>query len=135
MTNPDLAALSEAATPGTWHTGCQNDALYVIAGRAPAMNNDYPWHDAPRVAMFRAYGPLEGDCLPVDASKNAAFIVALVNAYRSGDLVLIDREGMRERVKAALLKEEETNWNVTLGLDEDVSDLADAAIAAILGEG
>ena len=36
----------------------------------------------------------------------AEFHNALVNAYRTGDLVLIDREGMRERVAWRMWKEE-----------------------------
>lgn len=61
MTNPDLAALSDAAT------------------KAAAM------------AMTELH-------LAVPAAAAAErFHRALAQAYRSGDLVLIDREGMRER--------------------------------------
>ena len=63
-------------TPGPWIVGCQNDALFVIAGRAPSLNNDHPWHDAPRVALAKVYGPSEGDCLPIDADTNARLIAA-----------------------------------------------------------
>jgi hypothetical protein len=68
--------VSGGHTPGPWFAGCQNDALYVIAGRAPAINNDAPWHDAPRVALAKVYGPAEGDCLPVNADANARLIAA-----------------------------------------------------------
>ena len=105
QTNLDLAALSEAATK-------RAIALEVCAMDSWQLTLVFGTGDEARDAMRK-----------------------WSNAYRSGDLVLIEREGMRERVADALLKEEETNWNVTLGLDEDVSDLADAAIAAILGEG
>lgn len=63
-------------TPGPWHVGCQNDALFVTAGRKPALNNDHPWHDAPRVALCKVFGPSDGDCLPVDAEANARLIAA-----------------------------------------------------------
>jgi hypothetical protein len=58
----------------------------------------------------------------------------IVSRMRAEGLVLVKAEpDAVERVKAALLKEEKANWNVTLGLDEDAHDLATAAIAAIMG--
>ena len=72
-------------TPGPFYVGAQNDALYIIAGRAPSMNNDYPWHEAPRVAVARVFEPSEGDCLPINASANAraiAEVPAMVVALR-----------------------------------------------------
>ena len=70
------ASTAASATPGPWFVGCQNDALYIVAGRPPALNNDYPWHDAPRVALAKVYGPSEGDCLPVHADANARVLGA-----------------------------------------------------------
>ena len=61
-----------AHTPGPLYVGAQNDELYITAGRAPAKNNDHPWHDAPRVAIAKVFGPNE--------EANAARIVACVNA-------------------------------------------------------
>lgn len=55
-------------TPGPWYVGAQNDALYVIAGRAPSLNNDHPQHDAPRVAIARVFGPTNRDHIPVEAN-------------------------------------------------------------------
>lgn len=63
-------------TPGPWYVGCQNDGLFVVAGRRPAPNNDYPWHDAPRVALCKVFAGADGDCLPVDAYANAHMIAA-----------------------------------------------------------
>lgn len=75
-----LEALAAKATPGPWHVGCQNDALFLTAGRPPALSNDHPWHDAPRVALAKVYDQSESDVLPIEAETNAALIVALVNA-------------------------------------------------------
>lgn len=49
-------------TAGDWHVGAQNDVLYVIAGRAPALSNDYPDHEprSDRVALARVYDNSEG---------------------------------------------------------------------------
>lgn len=63
--------MSAQHTPGPWFVGAQNDALFVIAGRPPALNNDAPWHDAPRVVLARVFGPTGDDCLPVNAEANA----------------------------------------------------------------
>lgn len=38
-----------------FHIGAQNDALYIIHGEAPALNNDYPRHDAGRTAVALVY--------------------------------------------------------------------------------
>ena len=59
-----LKELAPLVTEGPWFAGCQNDALFIVAGRKPALNNDYPWHEAPRVALAKMFGPTEGDCLP-----------------------------------------------------------------------
>lgn len=63
-------------TPGPHYVGSQNDAIYIIAGREPALSNDHPWHDAPRVCLAKVYGPTEGDCLPVDQLANAQLFAA-----------------------------------------------------------
>lgn len=50
-------------TPGPWYVGAQNDLLFVIAGRAPSADNDYPNHDAVRTVIaqleFRDKGKSE----------------------------------------------------------------------------
>jgi len=52
------------------YVGAQNDLVYIIAGKPPASNNDYPEHDAPRVRIARVYD-----------GEHAAAIVAAVNGY------------------------------------------------------
>lgn len=102
----DLAALSEAATK------------------------------ALKRAMALADAECDGETMREARHENTAahdrFAYALVNAYRSGDLVLIDREGMREEVAKALAEESGSfpsdDWR-------HYTSRADAAIAAILGEG
>lgn len=42
-----------------FHIGAQNDALYIISGRAPALNNDYPVHDADRTCVAKIYDEAE----------------------------------------------------------------------------
>ena len=91
LTNPDLAALSEAATTA-------DEGVWSVA-------------DLVRQQLTKA---------------RWSFLMALEAAYRSGDLVLIDHEGMRERTGRALESVSHIN-------DRDV--WADAAIAAILGDG
>ena len=65
------------------------------------------------------------------------FTYALAVAYRSGDLVLIAREGMRDKC-ATGIHGVLSRANVIAYLDmpgETAGWCADAAIAAILGEG
>ena len=87
-------------------------------------------------AATKAEAALEakpGDGALIDAYITAlgAYNGALIRLHRSGDLVLIDREGMRVKMAAAMA--------VSQGADEDDAEIwfpeADAAIAAILGEG
>jgi uncharacterized protein YcaQ len=70
----------------------------------------------------------------VDAYLKAvgAYRTTLERLHRSGDLVLIEREGMRERVSKAI-QDIMPQWLAEDGNVNDL-DLADAAIAAILGE-
>jgi hypothetical protein len=66
-----------------------------------------------------------------------AYNGALIRLHRSGDLVLIDREGMRDK-SATSIHGVLSRANVTAYLDMPVETAgwcADAAIAAILGEG
>ncbi|MDK2757519.1 MAG: hypothetical protein KYX66_12365 [Blastomonas fulva] len=63
-------------TPSPWFVGAQNDAFYIVAGRAPAPNNDHPWHEAPRVVVAKVFGPSNHDVLPVNAPANAQLIAA-----------------------------------------------------------
>jgi hypothetical protein len=98
MAKDQLAALDRAATQGVWRIGnggyahgaefeirtADDDDLYITG---------IPWGDDqydPGIPRYNA------------ARANAALIVALVNAYRTGKLVLID-DGAVERVARAML--------------------------------
>lgn len=139
MTNPDLAALSAAATQGEWLAQPTDRegpdyGVFIVGGNLGGLvGAALPW-------------PTEidsGDFSRVEA--NAAFIVALTNAYRTGNLVQIDREGMREVLARAYSQgatdvhncwiNDGGQWDADFG--EAASDYAhanaDAAIAAILG--
>lgn len=128
MTN-DLAALSAAATKGLCFAQAPDTehdfGIPIVATddlAAPMPTNG--------MVLWATMQPTEIDALDtVRAEANAAFAVALWNAYRSGDLVLIDREGMRVKMAAAMA--------VSQGADEGDAEIwfpeADAAIAAILG--
>lgn len=115
MTNPDLAALSEAATQEALSEEGRyfSDTLCDLASCAHGDTGEF---------NHRADGP---------------FIAALWNAYRAGNLVQIDREGMRERVARAI--DHELVWSVETDVlaasltREEQLKVADAAIAAILG--
>ena len=37
------------------HVGVQNDQLYLISGKPPALDNDYPVHDADRTVIAKIY--------------------------------------------------------------------------------
>lgn len=119
MTNPDLAALSEAATKGAnpMLLECVENGVWQIR---------------------LVFGEGDDAC---HAMRQWA------DAYRSGDLVLINRERLRERVIAAML----AKLGPLFGSPEYLADpvklaraekrrqdsaeaYADAAIAAILGE-
>lgn len=131
-TNPDLAALSAAATPGEWRT-VGRIGLTIRCGEG--------WIGK---ANWR------------NGKENAAFITALVNAYRTGNLIQIDREGMRERCRDAIasclgddyamVPKNKMEWVKARGMcggfprdinapfQCDYDAAADATIAAILGK-
>lgn len=67
-------------TQEPWYVGAQNDALYIVAGRPPALNNDYPVHDADRTLI----AAMKGDSYRID-SANAKRIAACVNAMQGID--------------------------------------------------
>lgn len=141
MTNPDLAALSEAATEGPWF----DIEFGSEVGGKPDFHISCTWQDFIGVASMD--NGLTSSA--VEKKANAVFIVALVNAYRSGDLVHIPggREGMREWVAdldmACELIQEAKGADgpkggfVTDHLDdaENWLDKVRDAIAAILGRG
>lgn len=76
----DAAPISTG--PRYFHIGAQNDALFIISGRAPAMNNDYPVHDADRTCIAAVYDQAEANRL-VDAA-NAALRSRDCKIYSAG---------------------------------------------------
>jgi hypothetical protein len=38
-----------------FHVGAQNDALYITSGQPPAINNDYPNHEADRTCVAKVF--------------------------------------------------------------------------------
>lgn len=89
MTNPDLAALSAAATQGEWTAESEDGDEWYFG------NTDDCMETVVRVGW---------DALMVAGRANNPDLLlatALVNEYRAGRLVQID-EGMRERVALAL---------------------------------
>lgn len=105
----DARGLADAATPGPWHAGAQNDVMYVIVGRAPAMNNDYPVHDADRtvLAAMRQGGRQE--------VADAAFIArARTLVVELADALEVEH-GVTRAAKALL---DEVNANLTAAEDQ-----------------
>lgn len=125
MTNPNLAALSEAATKGPWAVCTDATGDTFIASMTDSTET------------ICDFGAGCDDDAQESLNTDATFIVTLVTLYRSGDLVLIDREGMRERAAAkimAVLDDEgfiDPEWT---GSGDICSKAADAAIAAMLGD-
>lgn len=66
----ELRELEAEATPGDWHLGAQNDAVFIVAGRKPALNNDYPVHDAARTPVGLLYNWKSDGTLAIK-SRNA----------------------------------------------------------------
>lgn len=127
MTNPDLAALSAAATQGEWGLASRCGILLIGAGENSAERR---WNCVAQV------DEPDGEAPYLLGEANAALIVALVNAYRTGNLVQIDREGMRTKVWCAVataLDELDPDARVEELTPEEEYSIADAAIAAILG--
>lgn len=130
MTNPDLAALSEAATQGPWKKGAKRNCDIDIIGKPTWPCTRYGKKGEWDVAVVTELENVK------EQRANAAFIVALVNEYRAGNLVQID-EGMRERVARAI--DHELVWSVETDVlaasltREEQLKVADAAIAAMGG--
>lgn len=123
MTNPDIAALSAAATQGEWQVA----AWYHNSGTPDERCGGFIEADDSPTGVIDENWMQSSESL----SRDLDFIAALVNAYRSGNLVQIDREGMRDRVSKAI-QDIMPQWLAEDGNVND-DDLADAAIAAILG--
>lgn len=69
-------------TPAPWFVGAQNDALYVIVGDPPSINNDYPRHDANREPIAKIYTG-DADARLIAAAPDLLLLVrALVEALK-----------------------------------------------------
>jgi hypothetical protein len=121
MTNEHLAALSDAATQGVWLVNECGFDNYAYTISAPASDGQYS-HVVADV------------CLRDPAKANAALIVALVNAYRAGQIAVIGPDAV-ERVARAIAPE--VFACPRINLNKAAYDLAyqraTAAIAALTG--
>lgn len=79
-------------TPGPWYVGAQNDAIYIIAGRPPALNNDFPVHGADRELI----AAMKGDGYSMD-SANASLIAAAPDLLAALQVVMPALEVMRKQ--------------------------------------
>lgn len=130
----DLAALSAAATQGEWQVA----AWYHNSGTPDELCGGLIEADDSPTGVIDENWMQDSESL----SRDLDFIVALVNAYRAGNLVQIDREGVRERVAKAICRNDpEVRMGDAEGVVEqrvqhewvDYVDFADAAIAAMMG--
>lgn len=124
-----LAALSEAATPGPWHV--QDGAIGVN-----------PWISCSNGTLENGKYVRGGCILNMVAhdqnSEDAAFIAAIVNAYRSGQLVPVPSV---ETVARAIYEADDP-WHIAfpwpnpdgLGMAERYREIATAVRAALAGE-
>ncbi|MBN9214707.1 MAG: hypothetical protein J0J04_07825 [Microbacterium sp.] len=95
----NLAELSAAATPGEWDCEVSDDSVEINAGTARTVWHEggwgrpaSSWATTDRIAERDTYGMEEDEADQVAA--DAEFIVALVNAYRSGTLT-VHEDGVR----------------------------------------
>lgn len=135
MTNPDLAALSAAATQGEWRYRPMPYDDWGVVKSSPIGGYSYV------LAQFR--DPRRDDEETLNQHRrdktdpwgdNAEFVCALVNEYRAGRLVQID-EGMRERVAEVIAPEVFSCPRINLNKPayDKAYERADAAIAAMMG--
>jgi len=116
----DLKALSDAATQGEWHQGCNADHPHWNG--SPTSDHRI-WPDPFGVgALIMEAGPRLHKGRSKRASDDAAFIAALVNAYRAGtigDTAAAYERGLREAAEVA-------------GVLRDIAPNIEAAILAKL---
>ena len=78
---PRKAALPDVRpTAGPYHVAAQNGMTYLIAGRAPSMNDDYPVHDADRVVIARVYDSADQKDISVESGEENALLLAAAPA-------------------------------------------------------
>lgn len=76
----ETTATKSTHTTKPWYVGAQNDMLYIIAGRAPSPDNDYPMHEAARTVIAKVY---DEDKSHTEAEANARLIAAAPELYVS----------------------------------------------------
>jgi hypothetical protein len=110
MDKDQLAALDRAATQGVWHlqSGAIGVNPWISAGNWTREDGSY----------------VRGGCIlnmvaHDEREQDAALIVALVNAYRTGNLVLID-DGAVEALRA-LVEYHRTGGHEGNGSDENLA--------------
>lgn len=59
-----------STTPAPWYVGAQNDSLFIVAGRAPSPDNDYPFHGADRTAIAKVYDEHRDDARLIAAAPD-----------------------------------------------------------------
>lgn len=127
-----LDALSEAATGGKWDT-------FASANKAhphfiTCCHTEGTTHYRTPVATVVA---VEGDPNPEREAANAAFIVALVNAYREGDLVVrteapADVDEAFEILRAFIFQHRRCTNSVSCDKCDDVSTPVCEEVAALM---
>ena len=139
-TNPtpnELRAMSEAATQGEWFVDTENSEgeygvgpdtqscflVSVIYG--PDGKSLFDPHNSDMIEVHEDYPDEDGYCSAWDETsrRNAAFIVSLVNLYRTGQLVHADEARAAERADVvAWLRHDLDDWPDYVA----PSDIADA---------
>lgn len=104
MTDRALADDQKLHTPAPWFVGAQNDALYVIVGEAPSINNDYPRHDANREPVAKVYTS-DADARLIAAAPELLEIVRELCSY-AGGMEYDTYRGFVQRADAVLARAE-----------------------------
>jgi hypothetical protein len=118
-----MAKSDEAPTdkPRLFHIGAQNDALFIISGEAPALNNDYPRHDADRTCIAQVYNEAEARRIVEAANRGLEqrsagaqrFVPQLIRQKDTGGCVVASLAmacGMTyEQVRAEIVNFDERN--------------------------
>ena len=120
--------LSEKATPAPWYAGAQNDALFIVIGRAPSSSNDDPWHDAPRTVLAAMRQPFSGQQEVADAAfiARARTLVPELAEALAAERALADQLAEALRAFIAL-------WDFVTegdGADDLIDRLADFSVLA-----
>ena len=117
-----LAALDRAATQGVWGTDCAD--------------HDMPYENIVLKSGYRNIATVWIDDAPVPdynhaQQANAALIVALVNAYRAKQVVLIGPDAVEVASEAIKRRAIDKGNDSPAVFDGDADELARAALAAL----